>query len=247
MVDGHFEIRIADDAHGANNLCCPYCSNSFNSTLNHDRHIMMRPACQTHRLKALVEERHGRRQRQYKIAGPSSRPLPKARSPGPSTRTDAGGLRYNKPRSWRWDDHGRTCGKAYVERFQFSSAGQPISRHRTHPVDLGRYLREIGGLADPEVMVAAEQMMTEGLSCCTRDCFLKSSFYKGKVPWRDSRMLLADIDKPRHGPSWTAEELIAGEGQYERVHVVYKRSVIDVIHDLIGNPRFRDVMRYAPE
>ncbi|KAF8595747.1 hypothetical protein BDV93DRAFT_456186, partial [Ceratobasidium sp. AG-I] len=28
---------------------------------------------------------------------------------------------------------------------------------------------------------------------------------------------------------------------------VYKRSVIDVIRDLIGNPRFKDVMRYAPE
>ncbi|KAF8606951.1 hypothetical protein BDV93DRAFT_436496 [Ceratobasidium sp. AG-I] len=59
--------------------------------------------------------------------------------------------------------------------------------------------------------------------------------------------MLIDIDKLPHGPSWTSEELIAGEGEYERVHIVYKRSVIDVIRDLIGNPRFKDAMRYAPE
>ncbi|QRV94481.1 Zn-finger protein [Ceratobasidium sp. AG-Ba] len=46
---------------------------------------------------------------------------------------------------------------------------------------------------------------------------------------------------------WQAEEVAVGEGQYKRTHVLYKRSVVDVIRELIGNPAFANVMRYALE
>ncbi|KAF8596069.1 hypothetical protein BDV93DRAFT_563726 [Ceratobasidium sp. AG-I] len=173
--------------------------------------------------------------------------IPAAQETSPSTHANNGQAQYNKPRSWRWDDHGRMCSKVYVENVPFSTVCQPISQHRTHPLDLGKYLREIGGLAHPETILAAEQIMTEGLSCNVRTRFLKSSFYKGKVPWRNNRELLTNVDKLLHVPSWMLEELIASKGEFEQVHIIYKCSVIDVICDLIGNPCFKDFMRYMPE
>ncbi|KAG8701271.1 hypothetical protein FRC08_004189 [Ceratobasidium sp. 394] len=59
--------------------------------------------------------------------------------------------------------------------------------------------------------------------------------------------MLIDIDKLPRGPAWEAEVLTVGEGRHEREHVLYKRAVIDVIRDLIGNPAFKDIMCYAPE
>ncbi|KAG8728742.1 hypothetical protein FRC10_004611, partial [Ceratobasidium sp. 414] len=70
---------------------------------------------------------------------------------------------------------------------------------------------------------------------------------KAKVPWQNDRQMLKDIDLLPHGPDWHTQELVAGEGWYERSHTLYKRSVVDVIRELIGNPAFKWVMRYAPE
>jgi hypothetical protein len=67
------------------------------------------------------------------------------------------------------------------------------------------------------------------------------------VPWRNSQALVADVDKLPHGPGWSVESLVVGEGSRKRTVSLYKRPIIDVIRELIGNPRFRDFMRYAPE
>lgn len=71
--------------------------------------------------------------------------------------------------------------------------------------------------------------------------------YRGQVPWRNSEQMIADIDRLPQGPPWEAEELVVGEGEYARDHILYKRSVIDVIRDLVGNPAFKQFMRYVPE
>lgn len=71
--------------------------------------------------------------------------------------------------------------------------------------------------------------------------------YKGKTPWSNDRALVKDIDTLPHGPGWDAHIIDVGQGQHKRAHVVFKRSVIDVVRELIGDPRFRDSMRYAPE
>ncbi|KAF8599489.1 hypothetical protein BDV93DRAFT_511623 [Ceratobasidium sp. AG-I] len=65
----------------------------------------------------------------------------------------------------------------------------------------------------------------------------------GQVPWLNSEQLVQDIDRLPQGAGWQAEELAVGEGRYARRHVLYKRPVIDVIRDLIGNPAFKDFMR----
>ncbi|KAF8596812.1 hypothetical protein BDV93DRAFT_454217, partial [Ceratobasidium sp. AG-I] len=63
----------------------------------------------------------------------------------------------------------------------------------------------------------------------------------------NSEQLIRDIDRLPQGAGWEAEELVVGEGRHARSHVLYKRPVVDVIRDLIGNPAFKDFMRYAPE
>jgi hypothetical protein len=67
------------------------------------------------------------------------------------------------------------------------------------------------------------------------------------VPWKNNRALVKDIDKLPHGPKWDAHNVNIGEGSHKRVHIVFKRNVLDVVKELIGNPRFKEFMRYAPK
>ncbi|KAG9088060.1 hypothetical protein FRC07_012671, partial [Ceratobasidium sp. 392] len=209
---------------------------------------MMRPDCRLRHLKDLEAGRKARREREFKIPGPSSRPHPLASGSGTSTfAIDANGqpLRYNDPR--KWSDNGWTCWQPFVERFPPGTAGSPISKDKACEPDLKRYLEMCGPLSNPEYMEAAELLMTTGLCGRARTKYLKSSFFKGKTPWVNSKQMLRDVDRLPCGPAWEAEVVMAGEGQFKREHIVYKRSIIDVIHELIGNPAFKDVMRYAPE
>ena len=59
--------------------------------------------------------------------------------------------------------------------------------------------------------------------------------------------MVEDVDQLLQGAGWQAEELVVGKECYARSHVLYKRPVIDVIQDLIGNPAFKDFMHYAPK
>ncbi|KAG8705734.1 hypothetical protein FRC08_001491 [Ceratobasidium sp. 394] len=97
-------------------------------------------------------------------------------------------------------------------------------------------------------MEAAELLLTTGVSSTGRNQYLQSSFFKGKTrDWTNDRKMLIDVDKLLHGPAWEAQVLTVGEGRYERDHVLYKRAVVDVIRELIGNPAFKHIMRYGPE
>jgi hypothetical protein len=71
--------------------------------------------------------------------------------------------------------------------------------------------------------------------------------YKGETPWRNNRDLVKDIDALPHGPSWDTATIDIGEGMHKRTHVVFKRNIIEVVKELIGNIRFKGFMRYAPE
>ncbi|KAG8734476.1 hypothetical protein FRC10_011705, partial [Ceratobasidium sp. 414] len=230
---------------------------------------MLRPECRAQRMHNLQTTQRARRESEYKIAGPSNRPHPSLGQPGPLTRQTAppsngatsAKQRYNDPR--RWTNNRRTCHQPYVERFPISSAGAPISDERAHLHNLKAYLESCGNLANPRNMEAAELLMTTGLSGKARTWHLQSSFYqnlghdckhccckgKGKAKglWQNDRQMLKDIDQLPHGPDWHTQELITGEGTHERSHILYKRSVIDVVRELIGNPAFKRVMRYTPE
>lgn len=55
------------------------------------------------------------------------------------------------------------------------------------------------------------------------------------------------MDRLPHGPEWSDHAVHIGEGRYRRRHVVFKRNIIDIVRELIGDPRFKNFMRYAPE
>jgi hypothetical protein len=67
------------------------------------------------------------------------------------------------------------------------------------------------------------------------------------MPWQNNRDLLKDIDNLPHGPEWSTQEVDIGEGVYKHVHIVFRRNPVDVVKELIGNPQFKEFMRYAPE
>lgn len=175
MINGQFHLYDDDATYDEQAFRCPYCDHALKSTSDRDRHIMMKPCCRTKHLQSLANARRARREREYQRAGPSSRPYAAASGSGSGAHDHNGAEpRYNDPR--RWDDNGRTCHKPYVQHFPISTAGKPISRHRTHPVDLGAYLESCGNLSKPTNMEAAELMMTNGLSAGGRTRFLRSSF-----------------------------------------------------------------------
>ncbi|KAG8705030.1 hypothetical protein FRC09_003197 [Ceratobasidium sp. 395] len=262
MVDGQFELF--EEYNPLPDRVCPYCNRSFTNTPKRNRHIMAKPECRAQHLNTVPTTRsaqraaqEARRESEYKIAGPSDRPHPSLnRSEYTANDVDN---RYNDPR--RWTDNGRTCRQPYVEHFPISSAGKPISNDRAYPPNLKAYIQSCGNLADPRNMEAAELLMTTGLSGKARTRHLQSSFYqhschdyqgcackgKGKVPWNNDKQMLTDIDNLPHGPDWNAQELIVGEGWYQRVHPLYYLPIVDAIRQLIGNPAFKNVMRYAPE
>ncbi|KAG8743778.1 hypothetical protein FRC12_014960 [Ceratobasidium sp. 428] len=267
MVNGQFELF--EEYNTLPELTCPYCGHTFPTTPKRNRHIMAKPECRSCHLDEVPTTRRAQRaakkaqlELEYKIPGPSNKPHP---SYGGSERTANGAEgadnRYNDPR--QWTDNGRTCHHPFVEHFPISSAGKPISDERTYPQDLKAYIESCGSLADPRAMEAAELLMTTGLSGKARTRHLQSSFYrhschdyqscackgkgKARVPWANDKQMLNDIDRLPHGPDWYAQDLKIGPGQYERLHSTYFRPVVDVIRELMSNPAFKKVMRYAPE
>jgi hypothetical protein len=69
------------------------------------------------------------------------------------------------------------------------------------------------------------------------------------VPWNNVEDLLRDVDRLPHGPSWNIidiEVYVEGEN-IPRVAHLCARDIIEVIAELIGNPRFAKFMKYAPE
>lgn len=58
---------------------------------------------------------------------------------------------------------------------------------------------------------------------------------------------MKEIDRLPHGPGWYAKGLGVREGSGERIAIVYMRNIVEIVRELIGNPRFKHHMRYAPE
>ncbi|KAG9119868.1 hypothetical protein FRC07_004892, partial [Ceratobasidium sp. 392] len=259
MVNGQFELRDHYDDPLSNQFC-HYCDRRFDDERRRNRHVMMNPDCRARHMADLPARRRAQCEREYKIAGPSNQPHPSSARSGPTSNGPE--PRYNDPR--QWTDNGRTCTQPYVEHFPISTAGEPISKDRAHPYDLKSYIESCGNLADPRNFEAAELLLTTGMSGKARTKHLKSSFYqhqchdyqacvckgkkKDKIPWDNDQQMLSDVDRLPHGPDWYAKDVVVGEGgPYERVHTVYFRRIIDVIRELIGNPAFKHMMRYAPE
>lgn len=75
-----------------------------------------------------------------------------------------------------------------------------------------------------------------------------------KLSFGNKRAFYKRIDTLPHGPKWDCEpfEIIGDEldeKNQRRSEIIYlwKRNPVECIKELIGNPAFRDNLRYAPE
>ncbi|KAG8728145.1 hypothetical protein FRC11_011727, partial [Ceratobasidium sp. 423] len=165
------------------------------------------------------------------VAGPSTLP---STSPNPDGQPSESEGYY--------DDKG-----IFVEPFPLRMAGIPIGLKRRDQVDLRKYLELCGPLGEPDLFETAEILMTTGLISRGRTKHLKGPLYKGKTPWRSDASLLKAIDKLPRGPKWKTASISAGKGRFKRTCLLYYRDILEVIRELIGARRFKDVMHYAPE
>ncbi|KAG8724614.1 hypothetical protein FRC09_016584 [Ceratobasidium sp. 395] len=148
-------------------------------------------------------------------------------------------------------DSAQTSSSPFVVKFPNPNAGAPISdEKRGRPLtkeDLRDYLASCGPLGDPEKFEAAELLMTTGLTGKSRTRYLKSVLCKGRKLWSNDAALLKAIDRLPYGPEWIDQKISVGEGIHRRTHILYRRNIIEVVADLIGDARFKDCMKYAPE
>ncbi|KAG8792140.1 hypothetical protein FRC12_007023 [Ceratobasidium sp. 428] len=235
------------------------------------RHLDTKPATRNARraaLKARLED-------EYKIAGPSNRPHPSARD-SEHTGNEAN-YRYNDLRRWTdngrtcrqpFVEHfpissvGQPISdershppnlKAYIK-----SCGNLANPRNMEAAELlmttglsgkgrTRHLQSsfVSVLLSHSLDVEDSLGIQYRHSCHDyQSCACKG---KGKVPWSTDKQMLKDIDNLPHGPDWYWGDFDTGKGEYERTHTAYFRPSVDVIRDLIGNPAFKSVMRYAPE
>ncbi|KAG8700490.1 hypothetical protein FRC08_004668 [Ceratobasidium sp. 394] len=175
---------------------------------------------------------------------PTQAPLPNPASP-PRTNHGHDGAKQTTNRE-------QEPGHPFVERFPIPTAGAPISDkkmgRKLTKEDLHDYLASCGPLGDQEKFELAELSMTTGLTADGRTRWLNASLLrKRKKIWKNSRALLKDIDRLPYGPKWTTEKIPIGEGDYRRVYTLFRRDILAVIRDLIGDVRFKHFMKYSPE
>ncbi|KAG8703755.1 hypothetical protein FRC08_002653 [Ceratobasidium sp. 394] len=168
--------------------------------------------------------------------------------PGPANDPSRADKARNKAK--RSASSGTSRG-SFVEEFPIPTAGAPVSSEKKgrdlSKEDLRDYLASCGKMGEPAKFEVAELLATTGLTAQNRTKYLRSGLCRGKGYWRNNRKLMQDIDRLPSGPKWTTETITVGEGIHESTHIVFRRDIVEVIKDLMGDPRFKRFMRYAPE
>ncbi|KAF8596468.1 hypothetical protein BDV93DRAFT_548345 [Ceratobasidium sp. AG-I] len=139
----------------------------------------------------------------------------------------------------------------FVEPFPIRTAGTPISNDQKESTlsreDLRDYPASCWPLGELDKFQVGKLLMTTGLNSKGRTRWLKSHLAKGKELWFDNRKFLQDLDHLPYGPKWFEDDITIGEGAYRRTHTLFRRNIIEVIQELVGDARFKQYMRYAPE
>ena len=75
-----------------------------------------------------------------------------------------------------------------------------------------------------------------------------------KTSYTNKRNLYKKIDSLPSGPSWTVETLelkgdVMGKNGHHKKEILhlFRRDPVECIRELMGNPAFKDKIRYAPE
>ncbi|OBZ67180.1 hypothetical protein A0H81_13050 [Grifola frondosa] len=110
--------------------------------------------------------------------------------------------------------------------------------------------------ADREEWELAEWLMTTGISQEAIDSYLKLPITRKRsaLSFHNKDAFLKKIDSLPQGPTWICEPFEVtgdlkdekGQTQVENVEL-WRRDPVECIRELLGNPAFKDDLRYAPE
>ncbi|KAG8760695.1 hypothetical protein FRC12_009514 [Ceratobasidium sp. 428] len=71
--------------------------------------------------------------------------------------------------------------------------------------------------------------------------------HKRDIPWENATQLYQSLDALPHGPDWSHKYMSISTPQGVEVLDLWRRNSLEVVQELIGDPRFADRIRYAPE
>ncbi|KAL6300356.1 hypothetical protein BKA93DRAFT_819505 [Sparassis latifolia] len=108
--------------------------------------------------------------------------------------------------------------------------------------------------ASREEWELAQWLMTAGLSQTAVDDYLKLPLERANLSFHNKRAFYQKVDALPQGSSWSCEPWeVMGNKLDEKGNTctetleLWKRDPVECVKELIGNPAFKDVMRYAPE
>ncbi|KEP45881.1 hypothetical protein V565_233860, partial [Rhizoctonia solani 123E] len=143
------------------------------------------------------------------------------------------------------DSDGQTV---FVERYPNANAGQPI-RPVTNddlPPEYQQY-PDIGALEDPENFELAKILMESGVSGRFRNRYLTLKRIKDRMPWKNNRVMLMDIDKLPRGADWFVKPYSCEGSRGVEIAECWMRNTLGVIRRLILDRVLGKKMRWAPE
>ncbi|KAG8706404.1 hypothetical protein FRC09_002431, partial [Ceratobasidium sp. 395] len=244
---------------------CDYCLKRFDNAVDCSRHVALNPDCrEVHevvnqlRRAQLARERERRRLEEEAAGDEEADQVNELDAEEPwdyGEGTSAQGAQGTwatanhtpaAPATPEPEPEERCADGTILQHFPVAGAGAPIVDAQAQDLDPDVYLKACGNLADPDYFEIAELLMTTGLSNTNRTRFLKSKLYKGKTPWKNCKQMLDDIDVLPGGPKFKVEPVPIDCDGNEHMNYLVARNVIEVVRELIGNRRFKKIMRYAP-
>ncbi|KAG9084408.1 hypothetical protein FRC06_004093 [Ceratobasidium sp. 370] len=175
-----------------------------------------------------------------RMNSPSPAPSP---SPSPSPSPDP-----DNPEHGNWDGP----GPHYAPRpARFGSA-----QVECHPTG-GRVKRwvtveevedegEAEILRNKAIFMLGEWLGRVGISNKDRDDFFKLPT-NAHLPWENVKQFYESVDALPHGPDWHRETLTVHGDEESEILDLWKRDTLEVVRQLLSDPRFRDHICYAPE
>ncbi|KAF8499406.1 hypothetical protein JB92DRAFT_3099295 [Gautieria morchelliformis] len=113
-----------------------------------------------------------------------------------------------------------------------------------------------GTFLDQQEWELADWLMTSGASQTKVDRFLHLDITRERMgpSYKDNRTLLQKIEKLPQGPTWKCRTITVkgdfldenGDPMEEELDI-WCRDPVECVRELLGNPDFRDAMKYVPE
>jgi hypothetical protein len=93
-----------------------------------------------------------------------------------------------------------------------------------------------------------------GINVPTNDLYEYQTREKTQPSYKDKRTFLQKIDALEKGPTWTCKTITINSTVQDENRALMSEEVemwfrdpVECVCELMGNPTFRDAMRYAPE